>query len=85
MPSDLKEFTLDELREFNGEGGKPAYVAYEGKVHDVSKSRYWKNGHHMKRHHAGCDLSSELCAAPHGSDVIKRTPQVGQEGISIVT
>ncbi|MFC1888506.1 DUF2231 domain-containing protein [Thermodesulfobacteriota bacterium] len=77
MPSNLKEFTLDELREFNGDDGRPAYVAYEGKVHDVSGSRYWQEGLHMKRHKAGCDLTTELCAAPHGSEVIKKIPQVG--------
>jgi len=31
----------------------------------------------MKRHKAGNDLSAEIHAAPHGSEVIKGTPQVG--------
>ncbi|RHY29955.1 hypothetical protein DYB32_004745 [Aphanomyces invadans] len=32
-------FTLDELREFNGEGDKPIYIAIKGVVYDVSRRR----------------------------------------------
>jgi predicted heme/steroid binding protein len=30
------KFTLDELRQFDGKNGSPAYVGYKGKVYDVS-------------------------------------------------
>jgi uncharacterized membrane protein len=31
----------------------------------------------MKRHHAGRDLTTDIEAAPHGTEVLKRYPQVG--------
>lgn len=72
----MKEFDLETLSEFNGEEGKPIYIAHEGKVFDVSKSKLWKKGLHMKRHHAGVDLTTDLKAAPHGIEVLNRYPQV---------
>ena len=46
----MKEFTSEELLSFNGKDGSPVYVAFEGKVYDVSKSPLWSSGLHMKRH-----------------------------------
>lgn len=73
----MKEFDVEDLAAFNGQDGKPLYIAYRGKVFDVSGSKLWKGGLHMKRHHAGKDLSAELQAAPHNEDVFKRYSQVG--------
>ena len=73
----MKEFDADELARFNGENGSPIYVAHDGKVYDVSKSKLWRNGQHMKRHSAGGDLTADIQAAPHESDVLERYPQVG--------
>src|SRR5690606_25870378 len=44
---------------------------------DVSKSKFWSTGLHMKRHAAGNDLTREIEAAPHGTEVLDRFPQVG--------
>ena len=73
----MKEFTPDELAEYNGTSGKPIYIAHDGKVYDVSESRLWRNGVHMKRHHAGSELTTDMQAAPHDKDVLERFPQVG--------
>lgn len=73
----MKEFDAAELAEFNGENGKPAYVAHKGKVYDITESKLWRNGAHMKRHRAGQDLSADIQGAPHESDVLERFPQVG--------
>jgi predicted heme/steroid binding protein/uncharacterized membrane protein len=73
----MEEFELEKLREFDGKEGKPAYVAYNGKVYDVSGSKRWKGGLHMNRHHAGNNLTSDIQAAPHEPSVIERYPQVG--------
>jgi predicted heme/steroid binding protein/uncharacterized membrane protein len=73
----MKEFDADELARFNGENGSPIYVAYDGKVYDVSKSKLWRNGQHMKRHSAGGDLTADIQAAPHEGNVLERFPQVG--------
>lgn len=73
----MQNFTKDQLAKFNGQNGKPAYVAHQGIVYDVSASKLWKNGQHMRRHNAGLDLTAEIQAAPHQSDKLLRYPQVG--------
>jgi len=73
----MKEITTEELAQFNGENGKPVYVAHAGKVYDVSGSKMWKTGTHMKRHRSGQDLTTDIHGAPHQPDVLERYPQVG--------
>ena len=73
----MREFDDESIKEFNGKDGKPVYLAYQGKVYDVSASRFWKTGLHMKRHRSGKDLTADIAAAPHGPDVLERYPQVG--------
>ena len=73
----MKEFKADELAEYNGENGNPIYIAYDGKVYDVSESKLWRKGLHMKRHRAGRNLTNDLQAATHDEYVIQRYPQVG--------
>jgi len=53
------------------------YIAHDGKVYDVSASKMWKTGLHMKRHQSGADLTEEIKGAPHGTEVLERVPQVG--------
>ena len=53
------------------------YIAQGGKVIDVTASKLWKGGLHMKRHHAGKDLTTDIQAAPHNLEVLDRYPQVG--------
>jgi predicted heme/steroid binding protein/uncharacterized membrane protein len=71
------EFSPEELAQYNGENGKPVYVAHQGKVYDVSSSKMWKTGMHMKRHRSGQDLTTDIQGAPHQPDVLERFPQVG--------
>lgn len=73
----MKEFSAEELAKFNGENGNPVYIAHDGKVYDVSESKLWRNGIHMKRHHGGHDLTTDIQAAPHEKDVLERYPQIG--------
>jgi predicted heme/steroid binding protein/uncharacterized membrane protein len=73
----MREFNKESLAEFNGKDGKPVYVAHKGKVFDVSTSRFWKTGAHMKRHPSGKDLTTEIQLAPHGPEVLERFPQIG--------
>ena len=70
-------FTEQQLSFYDGRNGRPAYVAVDGIVYDVSESPYWKNGTHENMHHAGMDLSSEINEAPHGREVLKNLPRVG--------
>lgn len=74
----MKKFDTDSLSEYNGENGRPVYIAYRDRVIDVSGSKLWKTGIHMKRHHAGRNLTTDIKAAPHDIDVLDRYPQVGE-------
>jgi len=73
----MQEFDIAELEKFDGNDGRPVYVAYKGKVYDISDSKLWRNGLHMKRHHAGRDMTVDIQGAPHEPDVLERFPQVG--------
>jgi predicted heme/steroid binding protein/uncharacterized membrane protein len=72
----MKEIDTEALSKENGEIGKSVYVACGGKVFDLSESKLWKGGVHMQRHHAGADLTTDIQAAPHGTDILERYPQV---------
>lgn len=74
----MKKFNADSLAAFNGENGRPIYIAYKDRVIDVTGSKLWKTGTHMKRHHAGRDLTIDIKAAPHDIDMLERYPQVGE-------
>lgn len=70
--------TLDDLSQYDGRDGRPAYVAYKGTIYDVTKSKLWKNGSHVMKHSAGRDLTGLLETAPHGEDKVLAMPVVGQ-------
>jgi predicted heme/steroid binding protein/uncharacterized membrane protein len=73
----MQEFDIAELEKYDGSNGRPIYVAYKGNVYDVSNSKLWRNGLHMKRHHAAQDLTADIQGAPHEPDVLERYPLVG--------
>ena len=72
-----REFTREELAAHNGAAGGAVYIAFRGKVYDVSGSSLWAHGRHMNLHEAGHDLTAELEEAPHEEEVFQRYPQVG--------
>ena len=76
--AELRKFTSAELEEYNGKNGKPAYIAYQGKVYDLSESGLWRDGEHMGLHQVGKDLTEELELAPHGAEVFERVKLVGE-------
>lgn len=61
----MRDFTLEELKSFDGTAGQPAYVVYEGAVYDVSESPMWAEGDHEGWHQAGADLTEAHGDAPH--------------------
>jgi predicted heme/steroid binding protein len=73
----MKSISRYELAHCDGREGRPAYVAYHGKVYDVSDSFLWKGGRHQAMHDAGMDLADILDQAPHGPDLLERVPVVG--------
>jgi predicted heme/steroid binding protein len=72
----MKVFTIEELKKYDGSRGI-SYVAYKGKVYDISHSYQWKKGVHQIRHHAGFDLTAALKQAPHHPDLLFKFPVVG--------
>lgn len=73
----LREFTVEELAEYNGEDGKPVYVAVNGKVYDLSTAAPWAGGKHNSLT-AGQDLSSWFMNCHMGfTAVLEKYPSVG--------
>jgi predicted heme/steroid binding protein/uncharacterized membrane protein len=70
--------TLEELSRFDGSEKRPAYIAYKGKIYDVSSSKLWVEGNHVRKHLAGNDLTEALRTAPHEEDKIVGMPLVGE-------
>ena len=66
----LRRFTREELAQADGREGRPALIAYEGKVYNVTASKLWRNGVHVRVHQAGEDLTTAIGAAPHGDEVL---------------
>ncbi len=54
------------------------YIAYKGKVYDVSQSSFWLDGDHMGMHNAGKDLTEELEMAPHREETLLNVKLVGE-------
>jgi predicted heme/steroid binding protein len=74
---ELPEYTPGQLALRNGQDREEIWVAYEGKIYDVTESRLWRNGRHYE-HWAGQDLTLELGEAPHTASVFKKFPMVGR-------
>ena len=72
------KMTPDELSTFDGQVGRPAYLAYKGKVYDVTHSPLWSRGIHQGRHQAGRNLTEFLAQAPHDEDKILAMPVVAE-------
>jgi predicted heme/steroid binding protein len=74
---EMRVFSRQELEKYDGSQGI-SYIAYRGKVYDVSKSFQWKKGAHQVSHQAGCDLTQAMKDAPHLPDLLFKFPVVGQ-------
>jgi predicted heme/steroid binding protein len=69
--------TRSELAKHDGRDGRPAYIAVNGTIYDVTSSPLWKEGEHQGSHQAGADLTEELKSAPHVRSVVERFPVAG--------
>jgi predicted heme/steroid binding protein len=73
----MRVFTREELEKYDGSQGI-VYVAYKGKVYDVSGSFQWKKGIHQVTHYAGRDLTDAMKKAPHSAERLFKFPVVGK-------
>ncbi len=71
-----KVFTQAELKKYDGKNGNAAYVAFDGKVYDVTNAEGWKGGQHQG-YAAGVDITEYIKASDHGTKVLERLPVVG--------
>ena len=73
-----KEFTLEELAEYNGTNGKPPYVAINGIVYDMSNIGPWSGGTHFGLL-AGNNLTDQFMGCHRGAQsVLNKLSQVGK-------
>ncbi len=77
MGSVERKFTLAELKQYDGKDGRPAYIAYKGKVYDVTDNYMWLDGEHQGEHWAGRDLTEEIANAPHGEENLNFVKLIG--------
>lgn len=72
------ELTLDQLKQYDGKNGNPAYVAVDGIIYDVTNVSAWKNGEHHG-YSAGNDLTDIIKnKSPHGVKNLEGLPIVGK-------
>ncbi len=72
------ELTLDQLKQYDGKNGNPAYVAVDGIIYDVTDVKAWKNGEH-NGYSAGNDLTDIIKnKSPHGVKNLEGLPIVGK-------
>lgn len=72
------ELTLDQLKQYDGKNGNPAYVAVDGVIYDVTNVPAWRNGDH-NGYSAGNDLTDIIKnKSPHGVKNLIGLPVVGK-------
>lgn len=80
-PAEELVLTIEELSEFNGENGNPAYIAVDGVIYDVTNVSPWAGGEH-NGFTAGADLTEEIKnVSPHGVSKLDGVPVVGKLSI----
>ena len=72
------ELTLEQLKQYDGKNGNPAYVAVDGIIYDLTNVPAWKNGEH-NGYSAGNDLTDIIKnKSPHGLKNLEGKPVVGK-------
>lgn len=74
--SELPLYSKSQLALRNGQDRDEVWIAFEGKIYDVSHSRLWRKGKHYE-HWAGQDLTEELKDAPHTRQVFEKFEVIG--------
>lgn len=70
------ELNLSELASFNGMNGKPAYVAVNGVIYDVSNEATWGGASHFGLM-AGRDVTAQFNSCHGMITVLSKLPKVG--------
>jgi predicted heme/steroid binding protein len=75
--STLPEYSSAQLALRNGQDKPEIWVAYQGLIYEVTRSRLWRDGKHYE-HWAGQDLTDELKDAPHNEKVFDKFKVIGR-------
>ena len=75
-------FSFDTLSLYDGQTDNQAYVAYRGRVYDVSD--VWSNGRHQG-YTAGTDITESIKTSIHGTRVFDQLIQVGFLALNLWT
>ena len=74
----LLQLTLEELKQYDGQNGNPAYIAVDGVIYDVTNVKEWSGGKH-NGYTAGQDLTDIIKnKSPHGVAKLQGVPVVGE-------
>jgi len=74
----LLRLSLEELKQYDGQNGNPAYIAVDGIIYDVTNLPQWKDGKHIG-YTAGQDLTDIIKnKSPHGLSKLKGVSVVGE-------
>lgn len=68
--------TIEQLSEFDGRNGSPAYIAVNGIIYDISNIPQWDMGVHFGVS-AGKDVTNRVYLC-HGGDILKLLNIVGR-------
>lgn len=71
-----REFTMEELSQYDGRNGNPAYASIEGIVYDMSNEPAWSRGMHFEMA-AGKDLTKEFSSYNGMIKILDNAPRVG--------
>ncbi len=71
------DLTEEELSKYTGKGGKPAYVAINGTIYDVTGNAAWAAASHFGLT-AGKDLSKEFASCHAGQQILNKLTAVGK-------
>lgn len=70
--------TLEELKQYDGQEGRPAYVVVDGIIYDMTDVKAWSGGKHHGNQ-AGQDLTDVIKnKSPHGVKNLENVPVVGR-------
>ncbi|WP_250857587.1 cytochrome b5 domain-containing protein [Oceanirhabdus seepicola] len=72
-----REFTREELKQYNGENGKPAYTAVNGVVYDVTYEPQWGGGTHFGVI-TGADVTAEFNQCHGGEKILEKMKVIGK-------
>lgn len=74
----LREFTVEELSQYDGVNGRPAYVGVNGNVYDLTNNSHWSGGSHYGLF-AGQNHSEDFMICHAGmSQILDQLPLVGK-------